>query len=173
MPIPHPQPERVKKSIRLQKETIADVEKAAEKLNLNTSRAVEKLIQWGLQHVNDYTADIDIGIQSVFVEQSVSRALNRYLKILSQTTIAANEAKEMAQQVFFTQLRQLADDLKDPTEVRPALALDGRNPLHSALHELYIQRKRRGRNRAVRELKSAIDIDAWQTMLARMEGSEA
>ncbi len=107
------------------------------------------------------------------IEQAVSRALNRYLKILSQTVIAANEAKEMAQQVFFTQLRQLADSLKEPSEVRRALALDSRDPLHSALYDLYKQRQARGSNRAVRELKSAIDADAWQKLMQRIEETTA
>ncbi len=288
MSIPQPQSERVKKSFRLQKKTVAEIEKTATKLNLNTSHAVEKLLQWGLQHVNDYTADIDIDIQRVLVEQAVERALGRYLKLLSQTTIAANEAKEMAQQVFFVQLcalsndlydaedveealmlhswkplheklfevykqrqerghqraveqlsrtvaldenvwaevvkwgrgesedakvngklveeavervmrrylelltqtvlaateakemaqqvfflqlRQRADELKEPAQIRAALALDSRDPLHNALYEVYKQRQSRGRNRAVQQLKSAIDVDAWQKMLERMEGS--
>lgn len=288
MSIPQPQSERVKKSFRLQKKTVAEIEKTAAKLNLNTSHAVEKLLQWGLQHVNDYTADIDIDIQRVLVEQAVERALGRYLKLLSQTTIAANEAKEMAQQVFFVQLcalsndlydaedveealmlhswkplheklfevykqrqerghqraveqlsrtvaldenvwaevvkwgrgesedakvngklveeavervmrrylelltqtvlaateakemaqqvfflqlRQRADELKEPAQIRAALALDSRDPLHNALYEVYKQRQSRGRNRAVQQLKSAIDVDAWQKMLERMEGS--
>ncbi len=277
--------ERVKKSLRLHPTTLAGIEKTAANLNLNFSRTVEKLIQWGLLHVSDEAADVEIDIQRVVVEQSVSRALNRYLKLLAQTTLAANEAKEMAQQVFFaqlcalshnlydaeevtdaltlhswkplheklfatyeqrlergrkralaqltqaadleddawavitkwgkgaendavmsqlieqaverklnrhlelltqtvlasveakemaqqvffTQLRQLADALKDPIEVRPALALDSRDPLHQALYELYKQRQARGRNRAVRTLKSAIDVDAWQKLLTRIE----
>lgn len=283
--------ERVHKTMRLAPSTITGIEKTADDFGFNFTRTVEQLIRWGLLHANDYSVEVDVEIQRVVIEQAVSRALNRYLKILSQTVIAANEAKEMAQQVFFaqlcmlsndlydaedvdealtlhswkplheklhetyeqrrvrgrqraieqltkgieldeeawetvtkwgkrkttesddvtsrliaeaverklnrhlelltqtviaaneakemaqqvffTQLRQLADDLKDPSEVRRALALDSRDPLHSALYDLYKQRQARGRNRAVRELKSAIDIDAWQKLMQRIEEATA
>ncbi len=284
--------ERVHKTMRLAPSTITEIEKTAEYFGFNFTRTVEQLIKWGLHHANEYTVEVDVEIQRVVIDQAVSRALNRYLKLLSRTVIAANEAKEMAQQVFFAQLcmlsndlydaedvddaltlhsrqplheklyetyeqrrergrkraveqltqaveldeeawgtvtkwgkkqagvesdemtakmieeavsrvlnrhlemltqtvlaateakemaqqiffvqlRQLADDLKDPSEVRPALALDSRDPLHSALYELYKQRQARGRNRAVRELKSAIDVDAWQKLMTRMEGAGA
>lgn len=286
--MPTNEPTRKFKGIRFHHTTISDVEKTAENLNLNFSRTVEKLVRWGLLHTTEHAAEIEVDIQRVIVEQSVSRALNRYLKLLSQTTIAANEAKEMAQQVFFAQLcmlsnelydaedvdealtlhswkplheklfeayeqrrekghqraveqltktadiddvvwetvtkwgkkksaesdeaisqlieeaverklnrhlelltqtvlaateakemaqqvffiqlRQLADDLKDPSEIRPALALDSRDPLHQALYDVYKQRQARGRNRAVRQLKSAIDVTAWQKLIERMEG---
>lgn len=163
MSIPQPQSERVKKSFRLQKKTVAEIEKTAAKLNLNTSHAVEKLLQWGLQHVNDYAADIDMDIQRVLVEQAVERALGRYLKLLSQTTIAANEAKEMAQQVFFVQLCALSNELYDAEDVDEALMLHSRKPLHEKLFEVYKQRQQRGHQRAVEQLGRtiALDEDAW------------
>lgn len=171
---PHSQSERIKKSFRLHKETVAGIEQSAEKLNLNTSRTVEKLIQWGLQHVNDYTADIDIAIQRVLVEQAVERALGRYLKLLSQTTIAANEAKEMAQQVFFVQLRALGDALYDAEDVDEALTMHRWNPLHEKLFAVYQQRQQRGHERAVEQLGRTIALDeaAWAAVVKWGRGTE-
>ena len=163
----------VHKTMRFDSQTVKDIEKTARNLKLNFSRTTEFLVNLGLQYSHKHASELDYEVQRVIVAQGVNRALNRYLRLLSQAAIAANEAKEMAQQVFFRQLCQLADELDDPAEIDAALTLFGdEDVLHAALIDTYKERQKRGHARAVQRLLRSVQIDdaTWQMVLRWDEG---
>ncbi|HFC12357.1 MAG TPA: hypothetical protein ENJ56_05895 [Anaerolineae bacterium] len=163
--------QKVHKSIRLDIQTVFAIEQTAKNMGLNFSRTLETLVRLGLQDSNAFAA---AELQRTCADQGVSRALNRYLKLLSQAVIAANEAKEMAQQNFMVQLCYLAERVADPDQIDFALSLDPASEMGEALIQVYKQRLARGRNRAVRQLKRAINIDAavWAQVVKWREGRD-
>jgi hypothetical protein len=157
--------ERLLKSIRLERRTIEAVEKTAQQLDTSFTRTVEYLLRRGLQYTEEDAATLELESQRQMAKQGTGRALNQYLQLLSQAVITANEAKEMAQQVFFVQLRQLADDLNHPDQIHDALALfPEEDAIHEALYTTYKQRQQRSHDRAVTRLQQTCDIEegVWQ-----------
>lgn len=160
--------ERVAKTIRLERQTIDGVQQTAKNLNKNFSRTAEHLLRIGLQHSHDPGSNLNMENERRASRQGMGEALSGYLKLLSQAVLTANEAKEMAQQVFFVQLRQLANELSHPDQIYNALALfPEEDALHKALYQVYQQRQARGQQRAIEQLKSttAIDETLWQEIV--------
>lgn len=160
--------ERIAKTIRLERQTIEGIQKTAKNLNKNFSRTVEHLVRIGLQYSHDPGSNLDLENQRLSAIQGMGDALSAYLKLLSQAVLTANEAKEMAQQVFFVQLRQLANELNHPDQIYNALALfPEEDELHDALYKIYQQRQARGQQRAIEQLKATVAIDEslWQEIV--------
>ncbi len=159
--------ERLLKSIRLERRTVEAVEKTAQNLHTNFTRTVEYLIRRGLQYSDEDAVTLNLEVQRLVAKQGAGRALNQYLKLLSQAVMTANEAKEMAQQVFFVQLRQLADGLDHPDQIYDALALfPEEDAVHDALYSAFKERQQRAHQRAITRLQktSAVDDTLWQEL---------
>ncbi|HFC11513.1 MAG TPA: hypothetical protein ENJ56_01620 [Anaerolineae bacterium] len=164
---------RTQKTIRFEQKTAVAITETARNLKLNFNQTTQLLVDLGLKYTHESSEQLAFEMQRVIVAQGVNRALNRYLRLLSQAAIAANEAKEMAQQVFFRQLCQLADELDDPAEIDAALTLFGdEDALHAALIDTYKERQKRGHARAVQRLLRSVQIDdaTWQMVLRWDEG---
>lgn len=160
--------ERIAKTIRLERQTIEGIQKTAKNLNKNFSRTVEHLVRIGLQYTHEHSSVLDLEAQRITAMQGMGEALSAYLKLLSQAVLTANEAKEMAQQVFFVQLRQMANELTHPDQIYNALALfPEEDALHAALYKVYQQRQAQGQQRAIEQLKATVAIDEtlWQEIV--------
>lgn len=159
------QRERVHKTVRLERRTLHAIEQTAQNLQTNFTRTLEYLIQRGLQYTQEQAETLDLETQRMMAQQGTSHALNQYLKLLSQAVMTAGEAKEMAQQVFFIQLRQLANDLNHPDQIYDALALFPKeDAVHDALYDTFKKRQKRAHERAVTRLEAVSEIEEgiWQ-----------
>lgn len=157
--------ERVHKTVRLERRTLHAIEQTAQNLQTNFTRTLEYLIQRGLQYTEEQAETLNLETQRLMAQQGTGHALNQYLKLLSQAVMTAGEAKEMAQQVFFIQLRQLADGLNHPDQIYDALAMFPKeDAVHDALYETFKKRQQRAHDRAVTRLGEASEIDEgiWQ-----------
>lgn len=143
---------RLKKYVTLAQETIQHIETYADANKIHFSRAIEQLALTGLA---DTKSQGQADMTAMAVEQAIQRSLRRLTRLLIHTAVEAGSAKQMANQIFFTQLLEL-ERANSAETVKTLLEVDPTSDEGGLLIDLYRQRMTRNHQRAVVSARSSL-----------------